>query len=207
MTLNCGRIVCHLTALLIGLSVSGCYIPGGGWTMRTGVDLRRHKKPSAFVELVDTRWDEYNRVAEINQMTVSNPAPSTASPAAFTPGAGPGLMEGIPVPPASDPGSTTSAPTPPEPQFPGNPTGDNSTGENPAGGEPNRLPGAVDAPTSTPTRDAPTARRSTLDAPPMAAPATEDATTDLTVAPASAQAPPAKPSRRPMASRLFSRPQ
>lgn len=211
MTPNRGRIICHLTALLIGLFASGCYIPGGGWTMRTGIDLRRYKKPSAFVELVDTRWDEYNRVAEINSMTVP-----TAQPAAFTSGTAPGLMEGIGVPPASDPGMVpdssrmsqpggNSSPTsdPPEPGFPGNPTGGT-----PTGGEPNQLPGAVDAPASTPLpRDAPTARRSALDGPPMSASATDDLTTDLTVAAASAQSPAAKPSRRPMASRLFSRPQ
>ncbi len=34
--------------------------------MRTGLDVRRYHKPSVFFELVDTRWDEYNRVAEMN---------------------------------------------------------------------------------------------------------------------------------------------
>jgi hypothetical protein len=48
------------------LSTAGCFVPGGGWTMRTGLDMRRPRKPSAFVELVDTRWDEYNRVATMN---------------------------------------------------------------------------------------------------------------------------------------------
>lgn len=51
---------------LVCLFMSGCYVPGGGWTMRTGLDCRRYKKPSLFVEMVDTRWDEYNRVAEMN---------------------------------------------------------------------------------------------------------------------------------------------
>ena len=109
MTSNRARIIYRLSALLIGLSASGCFVPGGGWTMRTGVDLRRYKKPSAFVELVDTRWDEYNRIAEINSMMACTPSPSIVSPAGFAPGiapaAGPGLMEGISVPPASDAGS------------------------------------------------------------------------------------------------------
>jgi len=221
MTPNRGRIACHMTALLISLTASGCFVPGGGWTMRTGIDLRRCRKPSAFVELVDTRWDEFNRIAEINSMAASTP-----SPAVIGPGAGPSLMEGVPVPPASDPrimpdssrpslpavdGSQTS--TPPDLQFPdnslgnspGNATGDNATGGDPTEGEPSRLPPADDGPAATPARDAPTARRSALDGPPTAASAPGDAVTDLSAAPSSAPA--TRRSRRPMASRLFSRPQ
>lgn len=55
-----------LAGLILCAGGSGCFVPGGGWTMRTGLDVRRYHKPSVFVELVDTRWDEYNRIAEIN---------------------------------------------------------------------------------------------------------------------------------------------
>ncbi len=48
--------------------------------MRTGVDVRRCMKPAVFVELVDTRWDEYNRVAEINS-TLAPPIASSRPPA------------------------------------------------------------------------------------------------------------------------------
>ena len=60
------RVGAVLSAGFACLAASGCFVPGGGWTMRGGIDLRRSRKPSAFVELVDTRWDEYNRVAEMN---------------------------------------------------------------------------------------------------------------------------------------------
>lgn len=51
---------------LLALLLSGCYIPGGGWTLRGGADLRTRYKPTVFVEMVDSRWDEYNRVACAN---------------------------------------------------------------------------------------------------------------------------------------------
>ena len=71
--------------------MSGCYIPGGGWTLRTGVDVRTLAKPAAFVEMVDTRWDEWNRVAIKNAtarharggsevITVSTPVLTPANP-------------------------------------------------------------------------------------------------------------------------------
>ena len=68
MTTAVLRTGTRLGLLLVCAAPSGCYIPGGGWTMRTGLDVRRYRKPSAFLELVDTRWDEYNRVAELNLM-------------------------------------------------------------------------------------------------------------------------------------------
>jgi hypothetical protein len=211
MTPNRGRIICHLTVLLVSLPALGCYIPGGGWTMRTGVDLRRHKKPSAFVELVDTRWDEYNRIAEINTMMALTPPP-----AAPVPGGGPGLMEGIPVPPASGlkfgpdsrpssspvaDGSPESS-SPPDPRFPDDLNGDDTTAD-----EPSRLPGAPEGPADAPAdRDPPTARRAPPDGLPFDNSATDNVTKDPAVAPASAKTE-LRPSRRPMASRLFARPQ
>lgn len=61
------RIGC-LAMIAAVVTLSGCYIPGGGWTMRTGVDFRTHRKPGAYVEMVDTRWDEWNRLAVQNAM-------------------------------------------------------------------------------------------------------------------------------------------
>src|SRR5258706_526150 len=53
---------------LIPLLMAGCFVPGGGWTLRTGCDFRTCRKPAWFyVEMVDTRWDEWNRVAQLNQ--------------------------------------------------------------------------------------------------------------------------------------------
>jgi hypothetical protein len=51
--------------------------------MRGGIDLRRHRKPSAFVELVDTRWDEYNRVAEINMMNSMGDSHGVVAPSGY----------------------------------------------------------------------------------------------------------------------------
>lgn len=205
MTPKRARIICRLLALPIGLSMSGCFIPGGGWTMRTGVDLRRPKKPSAFVELVDTRWDEYNRIAEINTFSVpvsySNTAPPAVPSSTFGPAAGPHLMEGISAPPASDPGPATSDPTTPEPPLPGNPSANDATAD-----EPSRLPGDADTPSRSPfPRDLPTARQSSPDDSP-----TETTTVNKPVVDqmGGTSAPRAtRKSWRPIASRLFTRPQ
>jgi hypothetical protein len=55
--------------------LSGCYVPNGGWTLRSGFDCRTHRKPAMFLEMVDTRWDEWNRVAQINAMQTTWEAP------------------------------------------------------------------------------------------------------------------------------------
>jgi hypothetical protein len=164
-----GRILCRLAALSMSLSAAGCYIPGGGWTMRAGVDVRCLKKPAAFVEVVDTRWDEITRVAELNALGAATVVTSPpVAPAAFTPATGPHLMEGVAVPPATDAGSGQSAPNSPPPRFPGNPAG-NATGSDSTREEPGKLP------------------------------ATEEGSVAQTSGTRSA--------RRPIASRLFSRPQ
>jgi hypothetical protein len=62
------RLVRLFAALMIAGGAAGCYVPGGGWTLRTGLDWRTHAKPGAYVELVDTRWDEWNRIAQMNAM-------------------------------------------------------------------------------------------------------------------------------------------
>jgi hypothetical protein len=198
MAPNRGRLICHSTALIVSLLASGCFVPGGGWTMRTGLDWRRHGKPAAFVELVDTRWDEYNRVAEIN----SFPASPAVSPAGFAPMSGPHLMEGISVPPASDARPEPSTSNPPEARFPGT-----SSGISPPQDEPTRLPEDSETPTQAPMqRNAPTAQRTALEGPAVDSSANDELAADVTAASASVPAPAAKPARRPMASRLFSRP-
>jgi hypothetical protein len=173
--------------------------------MRTGVDLRRPKKPSAFLELVDTRWDEYNRIAEINTFSVPVSFSGTSQPGvpapAFGPAAGPHLMEGISVPPASDPGPSTSDPTPPEPPLPSHPSASDSTID-----EPSRLPEDSDTPSRSPfPRDFPTARQSSPDDPTTEATATDKPVVDQMGAASAPRA--TKRSWRPIASRLFSRPQ
>lgn len=128
------------------LLVSGCYVPGGGWTMRTGVDLRRHRKPSLFCELVDTRWDEYNRVAEqnlslglVDPRTVVTPTNSTGN-GLVAPLPGNGTEVQIPqggVPPATPPVPNQTVP------------GD-TTVPGPLLNEPRQLPGAPADPVPPP---------------------------------------------------------
>ena len=60
------RAVSRVFLASLACGIGGCYIPNGGWTLRSGIDLRTHKKPACFTELVDTRWDEWNRVAQMN---------------------------------------------------------------------------------------------------------------------------------------------
>ncbi len=125
-----------LSVGLVCLFLNGCYVPGGGWTMRTGLDCRRYKKPSLFVEMVDTRWDEYNRVAEMNVTGGLIDPRSVVTPTALPPGAGVG-----PIPPGSH--ETIRGPLPPANGLPPAvvpaPT---ETG--PSHGEPHQLPGAPD---------------------------------------------------------------
>jgi len=172
-----GRIVYRLMLLSLGLSAAGCYIPGGGWTMRAGVDVRCLKKPAAFVEVVDTRWDEITRVAELNSLgaaTVMSSPP--VAPPAYHSTTGPHLLEGVSAPPASDAGSGPAAPTAPQPRFSGDPAG-SAAGSDSTREEPGKLP------------------------------ETEEGSVAQTSAAEPSQTSPAKPSRRPIASRLFSRPQ
>lgn len=99
-------------ALITVTAAAGCYIPGGGWTLRTGVDLRTHRKPGCYLEMVDTRWDEWNRVAQMNACC----APSAGA------GGGPYVVESsvyAPGAPTLPPPGTTAAPTGPVvPQTP-----------------------------------------------------------------------------------------
>ncbi len=66
---------------------AGCFVPGGGWTVRTGLDMRTLAKPAMFLETVDTRWDEWNRVAIQNAKHASLSS-AAVYPAERTPGSG-----------------------------------------------------------------------------------------------------------------------
>jgi hypothetical protein len=149
MTLTFLRTVSRLAILPVALAASGCFVPGGGWTMRGGIDLRRHRKPSAFVELVDTRWDEYNRVAEINMMNSMGDSQGVAAPTGY----------GAPLTP-------TNGMTLPGPPTSGIPVG-----------EPNQLPGApaesLPPPPPLPSGDSPNAQ-SALSGPQMGPSADSD---------------------------------
>jgi hypothetical protein len=101
-----------LTAIVIPSAV-GCYIPGGGWTLRTGLDFRTHCKPGAYVEVVDTRWDEWNRVAQMNAMIGTSSAP-LLTPVAAPPVAQP-PAQGVPLPRGGE-FETLSPLPPPAPQ-------------------------------------------------------------------------------------------
>jgi hypothetical protein len=110
--------------------------------MRTGLDVRRYRKPSAFLELVDTRWDEYNRVAELNLMGGPIDPRAVVTPWCPPNGGAMGLPPGMNGAPSGMPSTT-----PP-----------NGTGED-SGQEPNPLPGAPVETLPPPPGVGPTARR------------------------------------------------
>ncbi len=171
-------IVLRVALVPLCLAASGCFLPGGGWTLRTGVDLRRVWKPSAFVELVDTKWDEYNRIEEKNLSGMYvNQSP------VFQPGSPP--IDTAPVPPPSPSQSSSSART-------GGPATNGMAPPPPDGREPSLLPGTTDDATETPQ----TVQQSEPAGPQIP---------DAAVA-AEGLAPATKPARRPIASRLFHRP-
>jgi hypothetical protein len=143
MTTAVLRTGTRLGLLLVCAATSGCYIPGGGWTMRTGLDVRRYRKPSAFLELVDTRWDEYNRVAELNLM--GGPIDPRAVVTPWCPPNG-GMMG---LPPGTN-GVPSAAPS----TMPANGAGEIN------GQEPNPLPGTPVESLPPPPGVGPTARRS-----------------------------------------------
>ena len=133
MTIVHVRTAVRLSVALVCLAACGCFVPGGGWTMRGGLDFRRPRKPSAFVELVDSRWDEYNRIADLNiagGMVESNVVTPIAPPSNGAP-----VIPGPVVPPPS------GAPAPVDSQS----------------AEPHPLPGMPDEPPTPESR--PTARR------------------------------------------------
>src|SRR5262249_33637787 len=136
MTIVHVRTAVRLSVALLCLAASGCFVPGGGWTMRGGLDFRRPRKPSAFVELVDSRWDEYNRIADMNiagGMVESNVLTPIAPPSNAAPG-----------------GSRPVVPSPSDPPAP-------ALVDRGQSAEPHPLPGMPDEP---PTPESgPTARR------------------------------------------------
>jgi hypothetical protein len=145
MTRAVARTGLCLAAALSSLLASGCYVPGGGWTMRTGLDTRRRHKPSVFVELVDSRWDEFNRVATMNL-----DSPVMEVNGVVLPSGQPNGQSGFTLPAANGPM------VPAVPAVPSN-------------GEPHQMPGspAETLPPSPPlpTNDAPTALRGLEGAP------------------------------------------
>ena len=70
------RMARLVAGALLCAGLSGCYVPNGGWTLRSGLDCRTHRKPAMFIEMVDTRWDEWNRVAQINALQPAWEPPS-----------------------------------------------------------------------------------------------------------------------------------
>jgi hypothetical protein len=162
--------------------------------MRTGFDVRRCSKPAVFLELVDTRWDEYSRIAEINAF--SCPVDSRA---VYSPGMPTGSVDGTAMPATADPMRSS----------PGSGNGlppDSDTYRSPNGAEPSSLPGIKDedsAPAGA--RIPPTARKPLLGGPRMASRIDDTPTAES--AEGAVQTSGVKPARRPIASRLFSRPQ
>lgn len=225
------RVGAVLSAGFACLAASGCFVPGGGWTMRGGIDLRRSRKPSAFVELVDTRWDEYNRVAEMNmglsggamidaRGAVTMPCPpgmgatgQTASPSgpALPP---PNGLPPVPVPtpretgpdgsPAGEPRQLPGVPLDPEPPPP--PAGANTTARLPRG--PDLFIGQPDenGESANPDRSSDQSREDALDAGPEADSDGENielSSYKRGSAGAKGAKPRKKPLLRPAASRLF----
>lgn len=167
-----------LAVVPLCLAASGCFVPGGGWTLRSGIDLRRKCKPSAFVELVDTKWDEYNLVEEMN---VYGAYGDQGVP--FIPGSPPADLG--PMPPPSPTSSSTPLRTNPLNGLAPPPAAD--------GHEPSLLPGTAEDASDGPQ----TAQQSPLEGPQL--PVTSGASYD-------GVPPISKSARRPIASRLFARP-
>jgi hypothetical protein len=136
--------------------------------MRTGFDVRRYRKPSVFVELVDSRWDEYNRVAEMN-MTGAVIDPRAVMLPASLPNAG-----GMPLP-----GATIVSPA----MLPSAPQGYPADGARHS--EPNLLPGAPPEPLPPPPGAGPTAQLAPSGGPNLDAAPADDAATRDTATPAS----------------------
>jgi len=186
--------------------------------MRTGFDVRRHRKPSVFVELVDTRWDEYNRVAEMNLIGTMVDPRAVVTPGSFPNSGGMPLPGTTVVPPAMLPGAPQDCPTdggrhsepnllpgaPPEPLPP--PPGVGSTAQLPstAGPQLDAAPAndAVDEVQPVEAEGAEKVKLSSfVGVPCRRSSKTSDRAGDLP--PEAPQA--ARPARRPALSRLFSR--
>ena len=167
----------RLAVVIACLAATGCYVPGGGWTMRTGLDVRRYRKPSMFLELVDTRWDEYNRVAEMNLT-----GGMLDSRAVVTPNCPPG--QGLAAPGLGQPIDPRMVPDGLRPAFPSNgppaeivpfPPEPGSAGS-PRQREPNPLPGAPVDSLPTAAGNPPAAASEASDGS-QAAPAADDPST------------------------------
>jgi hypothetical protein len=183
------RITCRFTALIVCLTASGCFVPGGGWTLRSGIDVRRSCKPAVFLEMVDSRWDEYSRIAEINAFSCPMDGGTV-----YSQGVPGGTPAGSQMPAGATPGSGTGLP----------PDSDNY--RNPSAREPSALPGLTTEEIDPPgARSQPTARTPPVDGPRMALRGS-----DVEAAESggrTVQVSGVKPAKRPLASRLFSRPQ
>jgi hypothetical protein len=121
--LTAARILAAGSAALL----TGCYVPGGGWTLRAGCDLREHKKPAIYLEMVDTHWDEQRRVAAFNAVwgqgvgTVTpgfvppiNSVPPSGGPLAPAPTIRPPMpLTPQPAAPLTCPGNLVPPPLPP----------------------------------------------------------------------------------------------
>lgn len=102
---------------LIAALASGCYVPGGGWTLRSGLDTRTCRKPALYMEMVDTRWDEWSRVAQMNSMPAQYYPPPGVHP-----GDGPLAVPGPEIISPSQNPSSNGTPSHSEPhQVPGLP--------------------------------------------------------------------------------------
>jgi len=131
--------ILKLLGILIVLApCTGCCChPKKGITLRGGLDFRECKKPSGFVELVETGWDERRRVQDLRWLentdyaestnstagsSQSNLAPTDSQPATSIPKLNQPPQLGVPPMPAdlppAPPVSTPPVPIPePEPQL------------------------------------------------------------------------------------------
>ncbi|TWU13811.1 hypothetical protein CA54_26460 [Symmachiella macrocystis] len=72
------RILKLLGLLIVLAPCAGCCChPKKGITLRGGLDFRECKKPSGFVELVETGWDERRRVQDLRWLENTDYAEST----------------------------------------------------------------------------------------------------------------------------------
>jgi len=115
--LGCTWLICHCSGCC-------CWPHHKGITLRGGLDFREYKKPSGFVELVDTEWDERRRMNDLRWLENADcydemPAVGTPSPTGTTV-PGPVLNDNLPTlddaPQFTPPPAPEDVPPAPPPQ-------------------------------------------------------------------------------------------
>ncbi len=108
------KLLCSV--IVIAPCAGCCCWPKNGITLRGGLDFREIKKPSGFVELVDTGWDERRRLNDLKWLENADCLDDYQLPAAPTAGE---VNEVVPpqsneLPSLGEPSELNLTPVPPE---------------------------------------------------------------------------------------------